>query len=73
MPTWAIVYSSLRGVWGVSKHPQLAARSTTLTSITIRYFDNQMVVGLSYSLIFSRAKIQLEVGASLQHLSYDES
>jgi hypothetical protein len=44
-----------------------------LTSITIRYFDNQLVVGLSYSLIFSRAKIQLEVGASLQHLSYDES
>jgi hypothetical protein len=29
--------------------------------------------GLSYPLIFSRAKIQLEVGASLQHLSYDES
>ena len=28
---------------------------------------------LSYPLIFSRAKMQLEVGASLRRLSYDES
>ena len=31
------------------------------------------VRGLSYPLIFSRAKMQLEVGASLRRLSYDES
>ena len=28
--------------------------------------------GLSYPLIFSRAKMQLEVGPSLRRLSYDE-
>ena len=28
---------------------------------------------LSYPLIFSRAKMQLEVGPSLRRLSYDES
>ena len=31
------------------------------------------VLGLSYPLIFSRAKMQLEVGASLRRLSYDKS
>ena len=30
-------------------------------------------LALSYPLIFSRAKMQLEVGASLRQLSYDES
>jgi hypothetical protein len=31
------------------------------------------LLDLSYPLIFSRAKMQLEVGASLRRLSYDES
>ncbi len=32
-----------------------------------------LVLLLSYPLIFPRAKMQLEVGASLRRLSYDES
>ena len=33
----------------------------------------RMACGLSYPLIFSRAKMQLEVGISRRRLSYDES
>ncbi len=36
-------------------------------------FKHALVRDLSYPLIFSRDKMQLEVGASLRPLSYDES
>jgi hypothetical protein len=35
--------------------------------------EDKAVFILSYPLIFSRAKMQLEVGPSLRRLSYDES